>query len=118
MALKFDRTRREAIQLLATEVSVLSIESLLLGEALSSSVPSTSSGESLGGEWSFSFDENNEGIANRWFTRDLSDRIKLPGSTDLAGRALLSPIQRSTQPAARRSWPASVSEVIASYAGS
>jgi transposase len=26
------------------------------------------------------------GIANRWFTRDLSDRIKQPGSTDLAGK--------------------------------
>jgi hypothetical protein len=50
MALKFDRTRREAIQLLATEVSILSIESLLLGEALSSSVSATSSGESPGGE--------------------------------------------------------------------
>jgi hypothetical protein len=86
MAKKFDRTRREAIKLLATGVSILSVQNLLLGEAFSSSVSATSPGEALGGEWSFSLDEKNEGINNRWFTRDLSDRIKLPGSTDQAGK--------------------------------
>src|ERR1035437_10147641 len=86
MAKEFDPTRREAIQLLAAGMSVLSVQNLLLGEAFSSSVSATSPGEALGGEWSFSLDEKNEGINNRWFTRDLSDRIKLPGSTDQAGK--------------------------------
>ena len=86
MAVKFDRTRREAIQLLATGVSILSVQNLLLGEALSGSVSAASPGEALGGEWSFSLDQKNEEINDRWFTGDLSDRIKLPGSTDQAGK--------------------------------
>ena len=86
MAKKFDPTRREAIQLLATGVSLLSVQKLLLGETLSGSVSATSPSKALDGEWSFSLDEKNEGIKDQWFTRDLSDRIKLPGSTDQAGK--------------------------------
>jgi len=87
MAKKFDRTRREAIQLLATGVSILSVQNLLLGEALSGSVSAASPGEVLGGEWSFSLDQKNEGINDRWFTGDLSDRIKLPGRPTRRERA-------------------------------
>lgn len=37
---------------------------------------------SLAGEWRFDLDPKNAGITERWFEKDLSDRVKLPGSTD------------------------------------
>jgi beta-galactosidase len=33
----------------------------------------------LGGEWRFAMDRDDAGIKQQWFTRNLSDRIKLPG---------------------------------------
>jgi beta-galactosidase len=33
----------------------------------------------LGGEWRFAMDRDDAGIKQQWFTRDLGDRIKLPG---------------------------------------
>jgi hypothetical protein len=33
----------------------------------------------LGGEWRFAMDRKDSGIEEKWFARDLSDRIKLPG---------------------------------------
>jgi beta-galactosidase len=33
----------------------------------------------LGGEWRFAMDREDVGVKQQWFTRDLSDRIKLPG---------------------------------------
>ena len=86
MAKEFDPTRREAIQLLAAGMSVLSVQHMLFGQAPPRAAEQLSPGEPLAGEWSFSLDEKNEGIDNRWFARDLSDRIKLPGSTDQAGK--------------------------------
>ena len=38
----------------------------------------------LAGDWSFQLDRQDEGIGQRWFERDLADRIALPGTTDLA----------------------------------
>ena len=73
---EFDRTRREVIQLLATGMSVLSVQRFLFAEAVPRPAEQGSSSEALTGEWSFSLDEKNEGIDNRWFTRDLTDRIK------------------------------------------
>ena len=86
MANKFDRSRREVIQLLATGMTALSVQHLLFGEPVPRAAEQQSPGEPLAGEWSFSLDEKNEGIDSRWFGRDLSDRIKLPGSTDQAGK--------------------------------
>lgn len=40
---------------------------------------------SLAGEWRFALDHDNKGIRERWFTRPLEQRIKLPGTTDEAG---------------------------------
>ncbi|KDN55599.1 exo-beta-1,4-galactosidase [Flavobacterium seoulense] len=34
----------------------------------------------LDGNWHFEIDRNNEGIAGKWYNRNLSDNIKLPGS--------------------------------------
>lgn len=103
MAKEFDRTRREAIQLLAAGMSVLSVQNLLFGEALPRVAGQGSSFEALTGEWSFSLDEKNEGIENRWFSRDLSDHIKLPGSTDqaLKGSPLPDTVDRSQASAQR-----------------
>jgi hypothetical protein len=39
----------------------------------------------LGGEWSFQLDTQKSGLRERWFEKDLKDRIPLPGSTDEAG---------------------------------
>ncbi|HEU4391445.1 MAG TPA: glycoside hydrolase family 2 TIM barrel-domain containing protein, partial [Blastocatellia bacterium] len=33
----------------------------------------------LAGEWRFALDRSNTGIADQWFAKDLTDRIKLPG---------------------------------------
>jgi hypothetical protein len=33
----------------------------------------------LAGEWRFALDRSNSGLAERWFAKDLADRIKLPG---------------------------------------
>ncbi|MBC8052653.1 MAG: beta-glucuronidase [Sphingobacteriaceae bacterium] len=35
---------------------------------------------SLHGTWKFEIDQDDKGVAGRWFSRDLSDQIKLPGS--------------------------------------
>jgi len=39
----------------------------------------------LRGEWSFQLDIQRSGLRERWFEKDLKDRIPLPGSTDEAG---------------------------------
>ena len=39
----------------------------------------------LHGDWAFQLDENKAGLRERWFNRELTDTIKLPGSTDEAG---------------------------------
>ena len=40
---------------------------------------------SLAGEWSFEMDRSDEGGKARWFTRELADRIKLPGVLQAQG---------------------------------
>jgi hypothetical protein len=40
---------------------------------------------SLAGTWSFSLDRENHGIARRWFSRELPERIELPGSLAVQG---------------------------------
>ncbi len=37
---------------------------------------------SLAGEWRFQLDPDNVGIAEKWHTRQLSDAVQLPGTTD------------------------------------
>lgn len=39
---------------------------------------------SLEGLWQFSLDENNVGIAEKWYTKKLTSKIALPGTTDEA----------------------------------
>lgn len=41
---------------------------------------------SLAGEWAFALDEKNCGIRCRWFDAKLPDLIRLPGTTDEAGK--------------------------------
>ena len=83
---KFDPSRRRAIKLLATGVSVLSVQKFLFADAMLRAVEQEGSAESLAGEWSFALDEKNEGIADEWFNRGLAGQIKLPASTDQAGK--------------------------------
>lgn len=40
---------------------------------------------SLAGEWQVELDPGSEGLRERWFSRELHDRIQLPGTLDLAG---------------------------------
>ena len=40
---------------------------------------------SLDGEWSISLDPHKKGLKENWTNKDLSDRIHLPGTTDMAG---------------------------------
>ncbi|MCM0649356.1 glycoside hydrolase family 2 [Clostridium swellfunianum] len=40
---------------------------------------------SLAGQWNFKLDKDNKGIEEKWFDGILSEKIKLPGSTDEAG---------------------------------
>lgn len=37
---------------------------------------------SLTGEWRFQLDAGDVGVAEKWYTRELQDRIRLPGTTD------------------------------------
>ena len=37
---------------------------------------------SLAGEWRFQLDPDNVGIAEKWHTRQLTDAVQLPGTTD------------------------------------
>jgi hypothetical protein len=37
----------------------------------------------LKGQWQFAFDTGNVGIKERWFSRELSEQVLLPGTTDL-----------------------------------
>lgn len=37
---------------------------------------------SLAGQWRFGLDATNVGISEKWFEKDLSDNVRLPGSTD------------------------------------
>jgi hypothetical protein len=39
----------------------------------------------LGGDWAFQLDQNKAGLRERWFSKELTDEITLPGSTDEAG---------------------------------
>ena len=39
---------------------------------------------SLHGLWQFSLDEKNVGIAEKWYTKNLANKIALPGTTDEA----------------------------------
>ncbi len=39
----------------------------------------------LSGQWSFHLDESRVGERERWFTKDLKEQIRLPGSTDEQG---------------------------------
>ncbi len=41
--------------------------------------PATPERQSLAGDWRFAMDRDDMGVKQQWFTRDLSDRIKLPG---------------------------------------
>ena len=86
MKTKFDPSRRRAIKLLATGVSVLSVQKFLFADAVLRAVEREGSTETLAGEWSFALDEKNEGIADEWFNRGLAGQIKLPGSMDQAGK--------------------------------
>src|ERR1035441_565250 len=93
---KFDPSRRQAIKLLATGVSVLSVQKVLFADAVLRAVEQEGSAESLAGEWSFALDEKNEGIADEWFNRGLAGQIKLPASTDQAGKG--TPVPDAPQP--------------------
>jgi beta-galactosidase/beta-glucuronidase len=40
---------------------------------------------SLAGEWRFALDRGDAGVTERWFNRDLADRIQLPGVLQAQG---------------------------------
>src|SRR5512133_3279406 len=42
----------------------------------------------LSGTWQFAIDSLNTGIKDKWFAVDLSDTIKLPGTTDLRKKGI------------------------------
>src|SRR5476651_1340884 len=42
-------------------------------------VATTNSPQSLAGEWRFAMDRDDVGVTEKWFSKDLSDKIKLPG---------------------------------------
>jgi hypothetical protein len=44
---------------------------------------------SLSGQWRFDLDPKNVGITERWFEKDLSDAVTLPGSTDTNKKGVL-----------------------------
>ncbi len=53
---------------------------------LPASMPvSNTATQSLAGEWRFAIDRTDAGVSERWFTRDLADRIKLPGILQAQG---------------------------------
>ena len=39
----------------------------------------------LAGKWAFQLDPQDQGVAESWANKALPDKIKLPGTTDLAG---------------------------------
>ena len=43
----------------------------------------------LSGQWEFALDPDNKGIEQGWFSRELPDSIKLPGTTDLNKKGYL-----------------------------
>lgn len=43
----------------------------------------------LKGEWQFALDSANKGIAEKWYSRQLDDRLNLPGTTDLNKKGFL-----------------------------
>jgi len=47
--------------------------------------PASESTQSLAGEWRFAIDRKDAGVKERWFSKDLSDRIALPGILQAQG---------------------------------
>jgi hypothetical protein len=64
----------------------------------------------LGGHWRFALDPNGQGEPEKWFSKDLADRIDLPGTTDLArkGHALRRDSMTYGQEVLRTQWPGTV----------
>jgi len=60
------------------------IFAVLAAAPFTSVAAGTGTSQSLAGEWLFQLDRDRVGINQRWFDRDLQDRIALPGTTDLA----------------------------------
>ncbi|AQT69276.1 Beta-glucuronidase [Anaerohalosphaera lusitana] len=60
---------------------------LLIAAILGSFCASAADGESisLAGEWQFSLDEEDVGVDQQWYGKELSETIELPGTTDEAG---------------------------------
>ncbi|MBN1421267.1 MAG: hypothetical protein JXP34_21010, partial [Planctomycetes bacterium] len=77
---------------------------------------------SLRGEWAFRLDPEEVGVAERWFEKDLPDRIRLPGSTDEAGFGT-APTERDINRLTRlhryegSAWYAREIEIPAAWAG-
>jgi beta-galactosidase/beta-glucuronidase len=43
----------------------------------------------LKGEWQFALDQNNQGLNEKWYQRDLNEKVQLPGTTDLNKKGIL-----------------------------
>jgi hypothetical protein len=56
-----------------------------LGAALSTTAPAASDLTSLAGQWQFELDRQDTGIQERWFDRDLAQRLQLPGALQNQG---------------------------------
>ncbi|MBP7052856.1 MAG: glycoside hydrolase [Phycisphaerae bacterium] len=69
--------------------AAVSVLCLVLGMASACRSMDTSSRAadrvSLAGPWRFALDRQDEGVAQQWFTRDLTDRIELPGALQQQG---------------------------------
>ena len=60
----------------------LGLSALLALHSCATAGADTSTTISLAGQWRFDLDPKNVGISLVWFDRDLSDSVRLPGSTD------------------------------------
>ncbi len=72
------------------------IPSLIFLALCFATTPIVASGASisLAGEWRFELDRSDAGIANQWFSRDLPNKLKLPGT--LAGQGIGDDISTNT----------------------
>ena len=48
---------------------------------------------SLAGEWQFTLDSTDIGIKESWHTKEFSERISLPGTTDEAGKGVTNSLE-------------------------
>ena len=61
-------------------ITTIAIAILLTTLALKDRDNSSTSTISLAGQWDFSLDRKDQGIAGKWYAKNLAEKISLPGS--------------------------------------